>query len=216
MRIPKERKSCKKLRLALADVEKRLPALKKKAIDSQSKIENLEKRLLELERELTDAEAKCKALEAEIEKSVAELNSQLDSSWARFCYKVQRKWNESKMGFMAMVILLVTMLAFIIVTIFYQQDVKLGLLTLTIGSSLAFLFLGIRYKKYRWLLGWAIVAFLLLVISVYTTNAEVQWNYRFLGLTVLTIGFAIQTFFSGEYVEKKLDDINKKISSSEK
>ena len=216
MRTPQERKNCKKLRIALTDIEKRLPALKKKAIDNQSKIEDIEKRLPELEQELTDAEAKCIALKAEIEKSMSELDCQLGPSWVRFWYKLQRKYRASKVDFIAMITILLTIVAFISVLLFHKQDAKLGLLTLVIGFSLAFCLLGIRYKKYIWLLWWVAVAFILFVISAYTADTEHKLVWLSVGLALIALGFAMHSFFSGESIEKRLDEINAKLPPPEK
>ena len=216
MKIHEELKGWKNLRVTLANIERRLPTLKKKAIDSQSEIVKIEKRLPELNQELSDLEAKYIALETEINKSEAELNRQLGSILDRVWYKIQRKYRASKTEFVAMLTVLLTIVAFITVLLFYQHDAKLGLLTLVIGFSLAFFFLGIRYKKYMWLFGWVVVAFVLFVISAYTADTENKLVWLSIGLALIALGFAMHSFFSGEFIEKKLDEINAKLTPPEK
>jgi hypothetical protein len=80
------------------------------------------------------------------------------------------------------------------------------ILTFTSSIFLVGIITGFRHSKYRALTWCFSLGAIVFGLASYIPNINVAdlWNYRLLGLAIITIGFAYHTFVSGEYIEKAL------------
>jgi hypothetical protein len=102
-------------------------------------------------------------------------------------------------------ILLITVAAYTLATFYYPNN-QIQTLSLEIGLIVITLILYIRYPKYRCLTGFFSFALLIFIVANFVDDA-LKWTLISIAIGITAIGFALQTFSSGEVVEQKLEKI---------
>lgn len=167
----------------------------------KAKINIIEKRQCKLKQEM-----------AALEKEIAKINLRVLQPRQKQCTminNIKNDWKASKTRFMVRVILIAMILAILVFA--FLNNSSLQILTSAIGMTLILIMIAVKYKKYRQLIGFLLVALVIAVISNYISDMQMKWNLMFASLAILSVGLALQAFNSGEFVEKKLNEIDQKI-----
>ena len=167
----------------------------------KAKINIIEKRQCKLKQEMAD-----------LEKEIAKINLRVLQPRQKQCTminNIKNDWKASKTRFMVRVILIAMILAILVFA--FLNNSSLQILASAIGMTLILIMIAVKYKKYRQLIGFLLVALIIAVISNYISDMQMKWNLMFASLAILSVGLALQTFNSGEFVENKLNEIDQKI-----
>jgi len=167
----------------------------------KAKINIIEKRQRKLKQEMAD-----------LEKEIARINLRVLQPRQKQCTmidNIKNDWKASKTRFMVRVILIAMILAILVFA--FSNNSSLQILTSAIGMTLILIVIAVKYKKYRQLIGFLLVALAIAVISNYISDMQMKWNLMFASLAILSVGLALQAFNSGEFVENKLNEIDQKM-----
>ena len=167
----------------------------------KAKINIIEKRQRKLKQEMAD-----------LEKEIAKINLRVLQPRQKQCTmidNIKNDWKASKTRFMVRVILIAMILAILVFA--FSNNSSLQILTSAIGMTLILIVIAVKYKKYRQLIGFLLVALAIAVISNYISDMQMKWNLMFASLAILSVGLALQAFNSGEFVENKLNEIDQKM-----
>lgn len=210
-KMPDEQKIDNDSKAKIANIEKILSKLEQKLAGrekEQAEYAAIKLHMPTLKKEFIDAEEKYIELRNEISQTnrrAVSLYLQIEPSpFVRFYNTIQQIWRVSKTRFFIISILLVTLAATITAT-FYQNN-RMQTLSLEIGLTLIGLILYIRFPKYRYLTGFFLLAMLLFIGANFVDDA-LKWALISIAIGITAIGFATQTFSSGEVVEQKLEKL---------
>lgn len=210
--MPEEQKIDNSSKAKITNIEKILPKIEQKLAGrekEQVECASIKLRLPALKREFIDAEEKYIAFRNEISqtnKQAVNLYLQTEASpFVRFYRRIQQIWRVSKTRFSIILILLVTLAAYTLAT-FHWND-KMQALSLEIGFALIGLILFIRLSKYRYFTGAFLLAMLIIICTSLLNDGALKWTLISTAIAIIGVGLAIQTFSSGEAVERKLERI---------
>lgn len=167
----------------------------------KAKINIIEKRQYKLKQEMAD-----------IEKEIAKINLRILQTRQKQCTminNIKNGWKASKTLFMVRVILIAMILAILVFA--FLNNFSMQILTSAIGMTLILIMIAMKYKKYRQLIPFLLLALITAVISNYIGDIQMKWNLLFAALAILSVGLALQAFTSGEVVENKLNEIHREI-----
>ena len=129
------------------------------------------------------------------------------SDWTQ----AEREWEDNHRFLVSMLIfgLIMVVAVTIMVPFFLNKNVVAEYLVLASGLGTGVFVMTFRHNKYRSLFNCLGVGFILLGASPYLSKDDsAMWNFRFLSLGIITLGFAAHAFKSGEYVEQRLNDVS--------
>ena len=201
-----------KLKSKLNKLESKVPDFKKKLVNnekSQQDIDKIEKSLPEWKNILAAYEESGTKMENEINEAEQMIGKSNHSP-------LKILWNPDAklLSFSRMYLILAVII--IIVISYYPRATVIGssiMVGIFLISSITLMF---KYQKYSSLLTFLTLGIIILFLSIVIpqssqTSNDSKTTLLTLGFSLITFGFALHTFLSGEYVERKLDNIEKKI-----
>lgn len=210
--MAEEQKTDNNPKIKIANIEKILPEIEKKLVGrekAQAEYSDIKLRMPILKNEFFDAEEKYIKFKNEItqvNKRAMNLYLQTEPSpFIRFYKKIQYIWKVSKTLFFILSILVAV---FVInsVNIFYRIN-NLELLSLEVGFTVIGIILWIRFSKYRQFSGSFVLGMLIFIYANYVSDPLLRWTVFSLGIAIIALGLAFQSFSSGEFVEQRIGKI---------
>lgn len=167
------------------------------------KIEKIENKQLKLQKELHTLDDEVKQLKTELLKTLPRANKYFDY--------IQRLRKKLGPIFIGLIVFYVAILAAICALVIQP---KLGLSILLIGSIILLITIIMKEKRLIPLATFLIVALIILLVSstCLVQSEEIKREHTTFALAIIALGLALQTFYSDGYVEKKLNDIEDKVS----
>lgn len=215
--MPEEQKIDNNSKVKITNIENILNKIEQKLAGrekEQVECASIKRRLPALKREFIDAEEKYIALRNEISqtnKKAVNLYLQTEPSpFVRLYKRIQQIWRDSKTSFFIILILLVMLAAYTLATFYYRNN-QIQTLSLEIGLIVITFILYIRFPKYRCLTGFFSFAMLIFIVANFVDDA-LKWTLISIAIGITAIGFALQTFSSGEVVEQKVEIVEKKLN----
>jgi len=178
----------------LDDIEKRLTFL-------ITEFEKMEKRQDELKKEVAD-------LRRQVANTLRVVGHQRRPTGIGQC--IANSWASSKTIFMIHVILILMVVLTVMATIIRNDSLQF--LTTIIGFSAILIMMAIKYRKYRQLVVFLLIAFALMIAWNYTGDVQLKWNLMFASLSIASFGLALHGFNIGESSEMKQDEIDRKLA----
>jgi hypothetical protein len=190
-------------------IEKLIPEIHlkiSKLEQAQTEFKNIEENLSILKQEAPLAEEKYLKLMDELtntNQQASNLYLKLEPNlFLRFIKKIRYIWQTSKPRFLILLILI----AMIAADIIFAMNSTLQAFSMEIGFLLIISIFFLSEPKYRNLCGSAFFAFILFIAANFLDSA-LKWTLISIGIAFVGLGFATQSFTSGETMEKKLDEI---------
>ena len=120
-------------------------------------------------------------------------------------------WKYSKIVFVGWLICVLMLLAAIYAVI--KRNLNLEMLFLSIGFVVLGIAMLTKMKKYFPIILALVVSFMVIDFSNYFVKSATDiWNYRSYALAIMGLGLAVQAFYSGEDIEKRLASIDEKLT----
>jgi hypothetical protein len=208
-----EQKKNNNAKSIINNIEHILPEIEKKLSGREKAHEEyayIKTRVPELKKELMNAEDNYINLLRElneINKNSLKLYLQMEPSrFVRLYNKIKQMWKISK-TYCSIMFILIVVLVINLISAFYRNN-TLQTLSLESGFTIIIIIIWFTLPKYRQLTGLSILAMGLLIYTNFVIDASFKWTLISIGIALIGIGLAMQSFNSDIVVERKLDKID--------
>ena len=215
--MAEERKLDNNPKVKIANMEKILPRIEEKLAGReryQAEYNDIKLRVPVLKKEFIDAEEKYIKLRDEISqtnKRAVSLYLQTEPSlFVRFYKNIQQIWVVSKTLFFIILILIMTLVA---VSVFYGNN-HMQTLSIECGFTVVGIILLIGFPKYRQVTGFFVLAMLIFIQANFISDETFRWTLIATAIAIFGIGLTFRAFSLGEIVEKRLDEVLKRLPES--